>query len=405
MRVNHNRLLTSIPVVILILLTACQPQQLQQQSPALALTAALKELTGAVDIKQPGASNFSTASVGMTLQQNGAIQTGDDGRARLDLSTGTIIRVSPSSVFTLVSNQPNNGSLSTQLSLTLGRIFVILKGGSLNVNTPSGVASVRGSYLSVYVDPNTLNVYITCLEGDCGASNTAGSVNFGTGQQTMLFHCDATTGQCTLPVIGSMTPEDYQNWLNENPEVLPLINDAYATLTALAPPSTESPASTPTPVPPTATSSSLGCLNITSPSTGSNLDSAGPATFSWDAKEGASSYKLTINYPNGASASFYTNDTSITRYAESMPAGGSYSWSITAYNNSGAPICQTSEYSFSKPQYVKPTLKPKPQSPATQPPLVCNAQNGQDPNSPCYCELPQNYDSPWCSIIVTQPPQ
>ncbi len=401
MPAKHNRLLLCLILVFVILLQACQTKP---TSPALTLTAALKELSGKVDIKQPGANNFTMASVGMTLQQNGSIQTGDDGRSRLDLSTGTIIRVSPSSTFMLVSNQPSNGSLSTQISLTLGRIFVILKGGSLNVDTPSGVASVRGSYLSVYVDPTTLNVYVTCLEGDCGASNGAGSANFGSGQQTTLFHCDATTGQCTAPIIGSMTPEDYQNWLNENPEVLPLINDAYATLTALAPPSTESPATTSTPVPPTATSSngstSNSCLNITSPSTGSNLDPVGPATFSWDTKQGASSYKLTIIYPNGASVSFYTSDTSITRYTESMPEGGSYSWNVTAYDNTGNPICQTSESSFSKLQYVKPTLRPHlvpaTQPPATQPPLVCDAQNGQDPSSPCYCQLQQNYCAPWC---------
>ncbi len=378
MRVNHNRLLTSIPMVILILLAACRPQQSQPQSAALALTAALKELTGTVDIKQPGAGNFSTASVGMTLRQNGSIQTGDDGRARLDLSTGTIIRVSPSSDFTLVSNQPSSGSLSTQLNLTLGRIFIILEGGSLNVNTPSGVASVRGSYLSVYVDPNTLNVYVTCLEGDCGAGNTAGSVSFGTGQQTVLFHCDATTGQCTTPTIGSMAPEDYQTWLDENPEVLPLIHDAYATLTALAPPPIVLPA-TATSTPASSGSANGSCLNIIGPDTGSNLDPTGPVTFSWDARDGASSYKLTINYPNGINVWFYTDNTNITRYTESMPAGGSYSWSVTAYDGTGNPICRTNEYSFSKPKYVKPapkvptaTVQPPAttQPPATQPPAT-----------------------------------
>ncbi len=305
MSTKHHHFWISLTLIIVTILAACQTQP---ATPAVNLTAALKELSGKVDIKQPGASAFSPATLGMTLQQSGSIQTGDDGRARLDLSTGTIVRVSPSSVFTLTSNQPSNGSLSTQFNLTIGSLFIILKGGSASVNTPSGVASVRGSYLSVYVDPTTLNVYVTCLEGNCGASNGAGSANFGSGQQTTLFHCDATTGQCTTPIIGSMTPEDYQNWLNENPEVLPLINDAYATLTALAPPPTEPPATEP-PATATSTSSSSGttggsCLNIKSPNTDQGLDPTGPVTFAWDAKDGASSYKLTINYPNGGSVSF-----------------------------------------------------------------------------------------------------
>ncbi len=386
MRVKHNRFLITITLVIFTLLTACQPQQPQPQSPALALTAALKELTGAVDIKQPGDSNFSPAAVGMTLKQNGEIQTGDDGRVRLDLSTGTIIRVAPSSIFTLVSNQPSDGSLMTQLNLAVGRIFIILKGGSASVNTPSGVASVRGSYLSVYVDPTTLDVYITCLEGDCGASNTAGAVNFGTGQQTILFHCIAATGQCSAPMVGSMSPEDYQNWLNENPEVLPLIRDAYATLTALAPTSTGTPPpATATPLP-TSTAGPLACLNVTSPGTGLEANAVGPILFSWEPKEGASSYKLTITYPNGASASFYTDSTSITRYAESMPAQGTYSWSITAYDNSGNVICQTGEGTFSKPQWVKPQPKP---------PMVCTTGQYVNPNAPCYCGG-TGTPPPWC---------
>jgi len=88
----------------------------------------------------------------MELQLNGSIQTGDDGRARLDLTSGTIIRVAPASLFTFTSNQPSNGSLSTQINLNLGGLFIILSGGNANVIRPRG-SLVRGSYLSVYVGP------------------------------------------------------------------------------------------------------------------------------------------------------------------------------------------------------------------------------------------------------------
>ena len=152
---RYNRFFVSLILFIVTILTACQPKTTPQPSPALSLTATVKEVTGTVTIKQPGASDFSPASVGTELQPNGSIQTGDNSRARLDLSTGTIIRVAPSSLFTLTSNQPSNGSLSTQLKLNVGSIFIILNGGNASVNTPSGVASVRGSYLSVYVDPST----------------------------------------------------------------------------------------------------------------------------------------------------------------------------------------------------------------------------------------------------------
>ena len=364
MSTHPNRFLISTMLLILIAVTACQPQAASQATPALSPGAVVKEITGKVNIKQPDIGYFSPASVGMELQLNGSIQTGDDGRARLDLSSGTIIRVAPSSLFTFTSNQSNNGGLSTQFNLNLGSIFIILQGGNASVNTPSGVASVRGSYLSVTVDPSTQTMVVTCLEGHCSAGNSAGSVDFGSGQEVTLFSC--TGGQCSVPNIGPMTPEDFQRWLDNNPDIQQ-IPGLFATLTAIA--STEPPATEAPTTPPPATEPPL-CLNNLTPATDSNFDPTGSVKFSWDAKEGASEYKLSIHFPNGASASFYTSDTSITRYLESMPAGGSYSWDVTALDGSGNPICQTGESTFTKPKFETPVPPKNPIPPATTEPPV-----------------------------------
>jgi len=365
---RHCFLISSI-LLIVMAAAACQPQATPQPTPALSLTAVLKELTGKVNIKQPGAGDFSPASVGMELQLTGSVQTGDDGRARLDLSSGTIIRVAPSSLFTFASNQASNGSLSTQFNLNLGTIFIILKGGNASINTPSGVASVLGSYLSVTVDPSTQTIVVTCLEGHCSAGNSAGSVDFGSGQEVTLFSC--TGGQCSVPNIGPMTPEDFQRWLDNNPDIQQQIPGLFATLTAMAStqsPATEAPATTPPPAtePPT----NPACLDNLSPNTGSSLDPIGPLKFSWDAKSGASQYRLSIHFPNGGTASFYTSDTSITRYLESMSGGGSYSWDVTALDSAGNPICQTGESSFSKPKLETPVPPKNPIPPATTEPPV-----------------------------------
>ncbi len=300
----------------------------------------------------------------MELQLSGSIQTGDDGHVRLDLSTGTIIRMAPSSLFTLTSNQPSNGSLSTQLNLTLGEIFIILKGGTASVNTPSGVASVHGSYLSVFIDPATHTITVTCLEGSCSAGNSAGNTDFGTGQEVMLFTC--TAGQCTVPSIGPMTPEEFQNWLANNPDIQK-IPGLFATITAIA----SSQPSTPQPP----ASGAVNCLNIISPTGGSSLDQMGRVTFAWDGRSDAAKYKLTIHYPNGATVSFYTDSTSIGRYAESMPGGGSYSWDVTAFDSSGNSICTTGESAFSKPEYDTPVPNHNggaPQPPPMMPPPMLN---------------------------------
>src|SRR5258706_15935387 len=68
------------------------------EATSITLTAALTELVGKVDMKNPGQFSFLTAGNDSVLQAQGQIQTADDGRERLDLSSGTIIRVSPSSI-------------------------------------------------------------------------------------------------------------------------------------------------------------------------------------------------------------------------------------------------------------------------------------------------------------------
>ena len=136
-------------------------------------------------------------------------------------------------------------------------------------------------------------------------------------------------------------------------------------MTALV--STEPPATEPPAASPPAASPQV-CLNIIGPNTDSDLVAFGPVTFSWVGRPDASKYRLTIHYPNGASASFYTDTTSVTRYTESMPAGGSYTWDVTAFDSSGNQICQTGESTFSKEEYDTPVPRINPGPPPVMPP-------------------------------------
>lgn len=179
----------ALPFLIALMIAALVGCQTESVSP---LSASLSELSGKVDIKQANQDSFSPAAENARLEVNGQVQTGDDGRVRLDLSSGTIIRVAPSSLFTLTANEQSANGLMTKIKLDLGKIFIILNGGQADVETPSGVASVRGSYMKVEVDPITKDIYITCLEGNCSASNPTGSVNFTNGQKVILFAFDET---------------------------------------------------------------------------------------------------------------------------------------------------------------------------------------------------------------------
>ena len=344
-------------------MTACQPQAAPP-----ALSAALREVSGKVDVKQAGQETFTPASAGSVLEVNGQIQTGDDGRVRIDLTSGTIIRVAPSSFFTLTSNDEVEGGLVTRIKLELGKIFIILNGGTSNVETPSGIASVRGSYMKVEVDPVTLNVYITCLEGNCSAENPAGKVNFTQGEKTILFQKDPITGNWTLPNVEPMTPEEFQEWLDENPEAEELFNQAAATMTARVEPT---PTSTPvieTVLPAAGTSDA--CFNIIQPVTGSSLPYQGKVKFEWEPQPGAQKYIVTFTNSSGNSVSFETTETNTEKFIEGfIPNPGKYTWAITAYAKEKNLICSTDENTFSKPDsFPKPPTVVK--TPEVKTPIV-----------------------------------
>jgi hypothetical protein len=390
---NGKNAVLFVLVILFLLIAGCKPDE----TPSL--TASLSELSGKVDTKMAGQENFTPATANTVLEVNGQVQTGDDGRVRLDLSSGTIIRVGPSSLFTLVSNDPVEGGLATKIKLEIGKIFIILNGGSADVETPSGVASVRGSYMKVEVDPETGDVYVTCLEGDCSASNPAGTINFTNGQRVILFRRDPVTGNWTAPNAEPMTPEEFQEWLDENPEARELFEQAMATLTALANPTeaTEEPTEQPTPTPqgnePSNSSGGGagggegGCFGIIQPPGGASLPKQGQVTFEWESQSGAQTYVITFIDSNGRRAVIETTNTSASHYIEIFPAGGSYSWFVTAYDANGNEICSTPASSFSKPQ-GDPTPKPEPEPEEEQEEeSSCTEEDLCNPESPCFDEV------------------
>jgi len=359
---KRNTVLLFIFLAVLIALAGCQKNEA-----ASPLSANLSEISGLVQMKQAGQEAFAQAVVSSVLDVNGQVQTGDDGRVRLDLSSGTIIRISPSSVFTLASNDEAEGGLLTKIKLDVGKIFIILNGGQADVETPSGVASVRGSYMKVEVDPLTNTIYITCLEGNCSASNPAGTVNFTNGQRVILFAQDEN-GNWQAPNVEPMTPEEFQEWLDNNPEAKELFEQAMATLTAMAQ-RNENPTEEPTEAPteaPTEVGSTGGqgdasnaCSQLQEPISGSALGKIGQVTFAWSEQPNAEYYVLTFINADGSTSRIQTPANSAQFYIEVLPKGGSYDWFVTAYGSNGAEICTSNSATFSKPQ-ADPTEKAKP---------------------------------------------
>lgn len=185
------------------------------ESTVPAREAVLSQIEKTVSARASSESDFSPATINMKLLPTGGVETGDDGRARVDLlPEGTIVRVGPNSSFMIPILIEENGEPQTVIELFFGKIYIILNGGSLDVKTPSGVASVRGSLLSVEYDMQTERISAACLEGHCSIENEDGEeIEIPEGMESFI-----EAGELPMEPF-PMDQDEVQAWLDENPDL------------------------------------------------------------------------------------------------------------------------------------------------------------------------------------------
>ncbi len=366
-------------------------------APSIPVTASLSEVAGTVNAKNPGAADFSAASNGFMLDVEGQVSTGEDGRVRLDLSTGTVVRLASNTIFTLVSNEPQSDSLLTRIKLEAGRLWIALNGGSMDVETPSGLASVRGSNLMVWVDPATQNVHVSCFEGDCGAQNSTQSLNLSTGFGTILYHVE-TGNNPPPPASYQLSWQDFQDWANNNPDVQDILPSIIQTLTAIPPQFTPTFTVTPSPtatVTNTPTATAQACFNLTAPVNGSLLLANGAVTFAWSPMTGAEKYMITITDPQGTWKRYSLDTNIFWLEIGTFYTGGTYTWKVEAYDAAGKLLCTAPEFTFTKP--VSPTATfPPPPTPTGNTVFTLN----DTPTGVIICD---GSTSPYFSVYVIDP--
>jgi len=216
--------------------------------PTLTPTASIGQVTVAEvqnDVTARGSSgeSFVAATVGYRLGQGGEAKTGDDSKARLDFSDGTILRLGSNTSFAVQSLAPSDGgSLLTRLKMEAGKIWASLTGGALDVETPVGVASVRGSFAVITYelrDPVSSSddiLIVDCIEGHCHIQGLNTDQDFGSLERVII----TGAGQVTfIKLTGSAVDE----FLSNNPESTRVV----LTLTAAAVTATPTPTETLTP--------------------------------------------------------------------------------------------------------------------------------------------------------------
>ncbi|NOH13705.1 MAG: LysM peptidoglycan-binding domain-containing protein [Chloroflexi bacterium] len=201
------------------------------------LTASMAEVIGTVQTLKPADGFYTDSFVGEELVIGDQVLTHSDGRARIDISDSTFVRIGPLSNFTLQRLEQQPDGIIGRIFMEIGEMWISLNSGSFEVETPSGLAAVRGSLLNVWVTKDTQETVITCMEGECQLQSNAGVVNLLAGQKASVSDMSA------LPVDSFLDEEDIEKWLEFNPEMADVIPIMEATQNALL-------GISPTPLPP-----------------------------------------------------------------------------------------------------------------------------------------------------------
>ena len=194
-------------------------------------TALIARLTGQVEARPDAASQWAAAAPGLPLTEGSQVRTGADGQAFITFTEGSKVQVGPDTIVTFNIFYPDLNSPLTSLAMSGGRVWVLLSGGALDVETPLGTASARAAYLSVAYDPQTQALSATCLQGTCSfgdlfiperskliSPRTAPEpmtfadfgdwgVNVPEATQLAFYATEAVAqGSATMPVVATETP-------------------------------------------------------------------------------------------------------------------------------------------------------------------------------------------------------
>ena len=112
----------------------------------------IREISGTVELKHAGTSDFVAASIGDRVNQDTVISTGFRSTALVEVGS-TVIAVRPLTKLSLTEISSSGGAENLNVSLQTGRVRVDVNPpagtrASMTVSGPSATASVRGTSFS-----------------------------------------------------------------------------------------------------------------------------------------------------------------------------------------------------------------------------------------------------------------
>ncbi|MFH0881601.1 MAG: FecR family protein [bacterium] len=146
---------------LLISMSVISTARAANESIAIALT-----VRGAAEVKQ-GVEEWIPLAFGAVLNDSDQVRTGENGFIALAFTDdGSQIKLRPNTSVTVTAVRSENLALSKKVAIQVGELLSEVKKqkGSMEVNTPTSVASVKGTEFWTMVDPSGGTTVIT-LEG------------------------------------------------------------------------------------------------------------------------------------------------------------------------------------------------------------------------------------------------
>lgn len=157
----------------------------------------------------------------MTVYQGGEVWAKEASTARVEVEKA-LVRVAPNTIFTLGQPAPE----TVQLSMDEGQMWVnvegLAPGETFEVETPSAVASVRGTRFSVRVDPDGVT-WISVVEGTVWVRAGGEEVEVSAGMEVRV----PPGGPPDAPML--MDPEQSIPWGSAVGDQLDLVLPVYGT--------------------------------------------------------------------------------------------------------------------------------------------------------------------------------
>ena len=181
---------------------------LEAGAPAEEVLITVREITNLVQSQlardQDAASTeFVRAMVGQELLPGDGIKTFQNSEARVDILVGGFTRINRTTPNTIWRVGKFAVEGRTIIELDQGTVFLFddapeKEGWPVDIVTPTGRASPRGTWMAVEYDPNTGVTEVQCFRGSCQLQNLHGTTVLGAEQKSAL---SATTAPSMPEVL------------------------------------------------------------------------------------------------------------------------------------------------------------------------------------------------------------